>query len=57
MEKKEKFRKTYKKPQVNEVKVVIEEAVLQGCKTAPGDVMGKAPRGCQHPACKITFGS
>jgi len=57
MEKKEKFRKTYKKPQVNEVKVVIEEAVLQGCKTAPGDVMGKAPRGCQFAACKTTFGS
>jgi len=57
MDTKEKIRKTYKKPQINEVKVVIEEAVLQGCKTAPGDTMGKAPRGCQFAACKTTFGS
>lgn len=57
MDTKEKNRKCYKKPQVNEVKVVIEEAVLQGCKRAPGDTMGKAPRGCDFVACKTTFGS
>ena len=37
MERKEKIRKTYKKPQINQVKLVIEEAVLLACKVAPGN--------------------
>jgi hypothetical protein len=32
-----KSRKPYKKPQINQVKLVIEEAVLGGCKAKAGD--------------------
>jgi len=59
METKEKARKTYRKPQINQVKLVIEEAVLQACKTSYGDTAGKAGAGkfCGNSACKGTFGS
>lgn len=59
METKEKARKTYKKPQINQVKLVIEEAVLQACKTSYGDTAGKSASGkfCGNKACKDTFGS
>ncbi len=59
METKEKARKTYKKPQINQVKLVIEEAVLQNCKTIYGDTAGKSASGkfCGASACKGTFGS
>lgn len=38
METREKDRKNYKKPQVSQIKLEIEEAVLAACKndTAPG---------------------
>ena len=51
MEKKEKNRKSYKKPQINKVNLVIEEAVLQACKTgfaAPG----KLGNNCDVTPCK-----
>jgi len=58
METKEKARKTYKKPQINQVNLVIEEAVLQACKISYGDT-GKVLSGkfCGNKACKETFGS
>jgi hypothetical protein len=59
METQEKTRKTYKKPQINQVKLVIEEAVLQFCKTSYGDTAGKFSAGkfCGNKACKETIGS
>jgi len=59
METKEKARKTYKKPQINQVKLVIEEAVLQACKASYGDTAGKSGAGkfCGNKACKDIFGS
>ncbi len=50
METKEKARKTYKKPQINQVKLVIEEAVLQACKVSTE--LAKKTKACDHPGCK-----
>ncbi len=50
MERKEKIRKTYKKPQVNQVKLVIEEAVLLGCKVAAGNP-GAVDKHCTFKDC------
>lgn len=52
METKEKFRKTYKKPQVNEVKLEIKEAVLAACKAFLTDGNGKNTSGCDIPKCR-----
>jgi len=57
LETKEKNRKTYKKPQINQVNLVIEEAVLQACKTSAGDVAGKNTKGCAIASCQFTLGS
>ncbi len=51
METKEKSRKNYKKPQINQVNLIIEEAVLQACKTGPG-AAGQGIRNCDFAACK-----
>ncbi len=51
METKEKNRKSYKKPQINQVNLVIEEAVLQGCKTGLG-APGAGIQTCNHSGCK-----
>jgi len=51
LETKEKNRKNYKKPQINQVNLVIEEAVLQACKTGPG-ASGASTRNCDHAGCK-----
>ncbi len=51
METKEKNRKNYKKPQIDQVNLVIEEAVLAACKTGPG-ATGRSLRNCDHAACK-----
>jgi len=51
LERKEKSRKNYKKPQINQVNLIIEEAVLQACKTGPG-ATGANLRNCDHGACK-----
>jgi len=50
METKEKTRKTYMKPEINQVKLVIEEAVLQACKVSTE--LAKTDRACDHPGCK-----
>ncbi len=57
METKEKKRKNYKKPQINQVNLVIEEAVLQACKTIGGDTSGKKGAGCSVQQCQFTQGS
>ena len=57
MEPKVKNRKNYKKPQINQVNLVIEEAVLQACKTSAGDAAGKKGSGCSTAQCQFTLGS
>ena len=57
METKEKNRRNYKKPQINQVNLVIEEAVLQACKTTGGDTAGKKGSGCAIASCRTTQGS
>lgn len=58
MEKKGKIRKCYEKPQITQVKLEIEEAVLQACKTGPGSTDGKTPGpGCGGSACQTIYGS
>ena len=42
-QRKENKRKEYKKPQVTEVKLVAEEAVLGNCKTNSSNQFGCAP--------------
>ena len=46
-----KVRKHYQKPNVNRVKLVIDEAVLTPCKTGLG-ATGQNNRTCDHAACK-----
>ncbi len=57
METKGKIRKQYKKPQVSQVKLEIEEAVLAACKvTKPSSA--KNNKGCGVvPSCRTTQGS
>jgi len=57
LETKEKSRKNYKKPQINQVNLVIEEAVLAACKTIGGDTNGKKGAGCTVQQCRTTTGS
>ena len=45
-------RKHYKRPQVSQVKLEIEEAVLTGCKSAANDTAGKNSSGCDVPKCR-----
>ncbi len=51
METKEKNRKNYKKPQINQVNLVIEEAVLQACKLGSGQA-GRGTKGCDRAPCR-----
>ena len=51
METKEKNRKNYKKPQINQVDLLTEEAVLAACKTGAG-APGLGTKNCDHPGCK-----
>ncbi|MDI6688094.1 MAG: hypothetical protein QME06_07745 [Desulfobacterales bacterium] len=55
MEVKEKNRKQYKKPQVNQVKLEVEEAVLAACKNPTA--LGKNVTGCSptNQSCKSAF--
>jgi hypothetical protein len=57
MESSGKARKPYSKPQVHQVKLHIEEAVLQACKTVPTDTSGKTNQYCGHSGCKKEYGS
>jgi len=56
METKEKTRKTYEKPQVNRVKLIIEEAVLQACKASDTDP-ARTNKVCNHPKCASSYGT
>ena len=57
MEKKVKNRRNYKKPQIDQVNLVIEEAVLQACKTGAG-ASGFGTKNCDHPTCaRSVYGS
>jgi len=56
---KEIIRKHYEKPQVNQIKLEIEEAVLLNCKVdagSPGKI-GTGQSTCGGNSCKTTFGS
>ena len=48
-----KSRKTYKKPEINQVKLVIEEAVLAGCKVRATE-LAQTTRHCNHTTCQFT---
>lgn len=41
-----KVKKLYEKPRIKKVKLVPEEAVLQGCKTGLAGGWGNAPQRC-----------
>lgn len=50
-------KKIYKKPKITEVKLEMEEAVLQACKAFYGDSTGKGNKECGTNSCKLTYGS
>jgi len=49
-------RKPYVRPQVKEVRLEVEEAVLAACK-ANSTAAGKNTKYCGHSQCKTTYGS
>ena len=51
---KDKAKKTYKKPEVTQVKLEIGEAVLQACKATVDDPSGKSTgaKSCGQTGCK-----
>lgn len=53
----DKAKKTYNKPKITQVKLEMEEAVLQACKHFNGDSTGKGNKTCGTNSCKLTFGS
>lgn len=53
----DKMRKPYQTPLVTQVKLEVEEAVLQACKANNSDRSGKKNKVCGHPGCKTTLGS
>jgi len=53
----DKAKKTYKKPKVTQVRLEMEEAVLQACKHFNGDSTGKNSKTCGTNSCKLVFGS
>ncbi len=53
----DKTKKTYEKPKVTQVKLEMEEGVLQGCKHFNGDSTGKGNKTCGTNSCKLTTGS
>ena len=57
MKAKETIRRAYKKPQINRIKLEIEEAVLTGCKTSINPDAGRGNKYCGHAQCKKTIGS
>ncbi len=51
MEPKVKNRKNYQKPQISQVNLIIEEAVLQACKTGAGQ-SGRGTKTCDQNPCR-----
>lgn len=50
------MRKQYKKPEITQVKLAMDEAILTACKTT-ASAAGKKNKTCGHKACKKTLGS
>ena len=51
-------KKNYEKPEIKQVAIIPEEAVLSGCKRDAGDGTGKNNKGCNASACrKGVYGS
>jgi hypothetical protein len=50
-------KKTYRKPKVTQVKLEMDELVMQACKHFDGDSTGKGNKTCGANSCKLTFGS
>ena len=48
-------RRPYRKPQLEQVQLVAEEAVLMGCKNSTGTAQNKTP--CNAPGCKASWGT
>ena len=48
-------RKPYRKPRLEQVKLIAEEAVLDNCKTAPGGGLGNPCGPTGQPL--VTFGT
>ena len=53
----QKVKRSYRKPQITQVKLEMEEAVLQACKAFDGDSTGRDSKWCGHAACKKEYGS
>jgi len=47
------MKKGYTKPVIKKVKLVMDEAVLAGCKVTPVSP-GKGRKNCSHSGCKTT---
>ena len=53
----DKTKKVYSKPKVTQVKLEMDEVVMQACKAFDGDSTGKNAKVCGHNSCKTTYGS
>ena len=49
-------RKIYRKPEITQVKLTVEEAVLQACKTSASQA-SKKNKVCSNKGCRGTLGS
>ena len=50
-------KKAYKKPKITQVKLEMDEVVMQACKHFDGDSTGKGNKTCGTNSCKLVFGS
>ena len=50
-------KKRYERPQVKQIKLVTETAVLAGCKMASDDPDGKSGSGCYIAKCRYETGT
>jgi hypothetical protein len=53
----EKKKRPWQRPQLKQVKLNIDEAVLGICKASPTDTTGRTGRGCSTSGCRATIGS
>jgi hypothetical protein len=51
MKEREKNRKIYHKPEIQQVRLLVEEAVLQACKTDVNQA-GAKNKNCDHQQCQ-----
>ena len=52
-----KNKREYQKPQLERVKLVLDEVVLSNCKAVMNDPAGVGNKYCGHNQCKGVFGS